>query len=131
MNRNGCAPCKAALFRGEADIIRQARPAELVKNDPNESGIEDTDVRQQRKSDCARGHILQLLRYLPDGSLCTTSVEQIFPRDSVQRNCFEFALYHDCISNRTGSGIRRDADVVTLRSVRSQRCRCEIARSSC
>ena len=25
----------------------------------------------------------------------------------------------------------RDADVVTLRSVRSQRCRCEIARSSC
>jgi hypothetical protein len=46
------------------------------------------------------------LRYLPDGSLCTTSVEQIFPRDSVQRNCFEFALYHDCISNRIGSGIR-------------------------
>src|ERR1700732_4370159 len=25
--------------------------------------------------------------------LCTVSVEQIFPRDSVQRNCFEFALY--------------------------------------
>ena len=40
---------------------------------------------------------------------------------------------HDCISNRIGSGIRnfRDADVVSLRSVRSQRCRCEIARSSC
>jgi hypothetical protein len=33
-----------------------------------------------------------------------------FPRDSVQRNCFELALYtardHDCISNRIGSGIR-------------------------
>jgi hypothetical protein len=38
------------------------------------------------------------------------------------------------ISNRIGSGIRNcpcDADVVALRSVRSQRCRCEIARSSC
>ena len=38
------------------------------------------------------------------------SAEQIFPRDSVQRNCFELALYtardHDCISNRIGSGIR-------------------------
>ena len=46
--------------------------------------------------------ILQLLRYVPDGSLCTASAEQIFPRDSVQRNCFELALYttrdHDCIS---------------------------------
>jgi hypothetical protein len=35
---------------------------------------------------------------------------KILPRDSVQRNCFEFALYatrdHDCISNRIGSGIR-------------------------
>src|SRR5476651_1804678 len=45
-----------------------------------------------------------------DGSLCTASAEQIFPRDSVQRNCFELALYtardHDCISNRIGSGIR-------------------------
>jgi hypothetical protein len=30
---------------------------------------------------------------VPDGSLCTASVEQIFPRDCVQRNCFEFALY--------------------------------------
>ena len=40
-----------------------------------------------------KGHILQLLRYVPDGSLCTASVEQIFPRDCVQRNCFEFALY--------------------------------------
>ena len=44
------------------------------------------------------------------GSLCTASAEQIFPRDSVQRNCFELALYtardHDCISNRIGSGIR-------------------------
>ena len=28
------------------------------------------------------------------------------PRDSIQRNCFEFALYHDCIPNRIGSGIR-------------------------
>jgi len=37
------------------------------------------------------------------------------------------------ISNRIGSRIRtiRDADVGTLRSVRSQRCRYEIARSSC
>jgi hypothetical protein len=47
---------------------------------------------------------------VPAGSLCTTSAEQIFPRDSVQRNCFELALYsardHDCISNRIGSGIR-------------------------
>ena len=47
---------------------------------------------------------------VPDGSLCTASAEQIFPRDRVQRNCFEFALYttrdHDCISNRIGSGIR-------------------------
>jgi hypothetical protein len=40
---------------------------------------------------------------------------------------FELALYttcdHDCISDRIGSGIRnvRDADVVSLRSVRSQR----------
>src|SRR5450755_1466998 len=42
--------------------------------------------------------------------LCTASAEQIFPRDSVQRNCFELALYtardRDCISNRIGSGIR-------------------------
>src|SRR5450631_214248 len=57
-----------------------------------------------------KGHILQLVRYVPDGSLCTASAEQIFPRDSVQRNCFELALYttrdHDCISNRIGSGIR-------------------------
>ena len=30
---------------------------------------------------------------MPDSSLCTASVEQIFPRDSVQRNCFELALY--------------------------------------
>jgi hypothetical protein len=54
--------------------------------------------------------ILQLVRYVPAGSLCTASAEQIFPRDSVQRNCFELALYtardHDCISNRIGSGIR-------------------------
>src|SRR5712664_3079906 len=57
-----------------------------------------------------KGHILQLLRYVRDGSLCTASAEQIFPRDSVQRNCFKLALYttrdHDCISNRIGSGIR-------------------------
>src|ERR1700686_4845400 len=55
-------------------------------------------------------HILQLVPYVPDGSLCTASAEQIFPRASVQRNCFELALYttrdHDCISNRIGSGIR-------------------------
>src|SRR4030081_1891042 len=74
-----------------------------------------------------KGHILQLVRYVPDGSLCTASAEQIFPRDRVQRNCLKFALYtprdHDCISNRIGPGIRncRDADVVSLRSVRSQR----------
>jgi hypothetical protein len=55
-----------------------------------------------------KGHILQ--RYVPDGSLCTASAEQIFPRDRVQRNCLKFALYtprdHGCISNRMGSGIR-------------------------
>jgi hypothetical protein len=33
------------------------------------------------------------VRYVPDGSLCIASVEQIFPRDGVQRNCFELALY--------------------------------------
>ena len=50
------------------------------------------------------------MRYVPAGSLCTASAEQIFPRDSVQRNYFELALYtardHDCISNRISSGIR-------------------------
>jgi hypothetical protein len=50
------------------------------------------------------------VRYVPAGSLCTASAEQIFPRDSVQRYCFELALYtardHDCISNRIGSGTR-------------------------
>ena len=50
------------------------------------------------------------MRYVPDGSLCTASAEQILPRDSVQRNYFKLALYttrdHDCISNRIGSGIR-------------------------
>jgi len=60
------------------------------------------------------------VRYVPDGSLCTASAEQIFPRDRVQRNCFEFALYtprdHDCISNRIGSGIRN-----------CPRCRCRLA----
>ena len=63
------------------------------------------------------------MRYVPAGSLCTASAEQIFPRDSVQRNCFELALYtardHDCISNRIGS--IRDADVVSVRLLRSQR----------
>src|SRR6266705_5474606 len=63
-----------------------------------------------------RAHIV---RYVPDGSLCTASAEQIFPRDSVQRNCFELALYttrdHDCISNRIGSGIRN-----------CPRCRCRL-----
>ena len=39
-----------------------------------------------------KGHILQLVRYEPDGSLCTASAEQIFPRDRVQRNCFEFIV---------------------------------------
>jgi hypothetical protein len=33
------------------------------------------------------------VRYVPDGSLCTASVEQIFPRGGVQRNCFELGLY--------------------------------------
>jgi hypothetical protein len=33
------------------------------------------------------------VRYVPEGSLGTASVEQIFPRDGVQRNCFELALY--------------------------------------
>ena len=60
------------------------------------------------------------MRYVPDGSLCTASAEQIFPHDRVQRNCFEFALYtprdHDCISNRIGSGIRN-----------CPRCRCRLA----
>src|ERR1700674_3754774 len=73
----------------------------------------------------AKGQILQLVRYVPDGSLCTASAEQIFPRDSVQRNCFEIALYtardHDCISDRIGSGIRSAMQmVVSLRSLRSQ-----------
>jgi len=66
-----------------------------------------------------RAHI-QLVRYVPDGSLCTASAEQIFPRDSVQRNCFELALYttrdHGCISNRIGSGVRN-----------CPRCRCRLA----
>src|SRR3984893_4709379 len=57
-----------------------------------------------------KGHTLQLVRYVPDGSLCTASAEQILPRDSVQRNCFKLALYttrdHDCISTLIGSGIR-------------------------
>ena len=60
------------------------------------------------------------MRYVPDGSLCTASAEQIFPRDSVQRNCFELALYttrdHGCISNRIGSGVRN-----------CPRCRCRLA----
>jgi hypothetical protein len=59
---------------------------------------------------------------LPAGSLCTASAEQIFPRDSVQRNYFELALYtardHDCISNRIGSGIR-SAMQISSRYVRS------------
>jgi hypothetical protein len=59
-----------------------------------------------------------------NGSLCTTSAEQKFPRDRVQRNCFELALYtardHDCISNRVFETVR-DADVVSLRSLRPQR----------
>jgi len=43
-------------------------------------------------------------------AFCTASAEQILPRDSVQRNCFKLALY-----------TTRDADVGSLRSVRSQR----------
>jgi hypothetical protein len=70
-----------------------------------------------------RKHI-KLLRYVLDGSLCTASVEQIFPRDSVQRNCFELALYimtaSPIASVRVFETVR-DADVVALRSVRSQR----------
>jgi hypothetical protein len=50
------------------------------------------------------------VRYLPDGSLCTASAEQIFPRDSVQRNCFELALYttrdHDWVSKLSTMQIR-------------------------
>jgi hypothetical protein len=74
-----------------------------------------------------KGHVLRLLRYVPDGSLCTASAEQIFPPDSIQRNCFELVLYttrdHDCIFDRIGSGIRtlHDAYVVSLRSVCPQR----------
>ena len=49
---------------------------------------------------------IPILIVAPHGSLCTASVEQIFPRDRVQRNYFELALYHECISNRIGSGIR-------------------------
>src|SRR5450631_3407643 len=64
-----------------------------------------------------KGHILQLVRYVADGSICTASAEQIFPRDSVQRNCFELALYttrdHDCISNRIGSGLATFAALPT------------------
>src|SRR5258705_12819977 len=67
-----------------------------------------------------KGHILQLVRYVPGGSLCTASAEQIFRPHSVQRNCFELALYttrnHDCISNRIGSGFRN-----------CPRCRCRLA----
>jgi hypothetical protein len=55
-----------------------------------------------------------------ENTFCTASAEQIFPRDSVQRNCFELALYttrdHDCISNRIGSSIRN-----------CPRCRCRLA----
>ena len=62
------------------------------------------------------------MRYVPDGSLCTASAEQIFSRDNVQRNCFELALYttrdHGCISNRIGSGVRN-----------CPRCRCRLATS--
>ena len=80
-----------------------------------------------------RAHIT-LLRYVPDGSLRTASVEQIFPCDNFQRNCFELALYimtaSPIASVRVFEPVR-DADVGSLRSVRSQRCRCEIARSSC
>ncbi len=46
-----------------------------------------------RELGVVKKHILQLVRYAPDGSLCTASVEQIFPRDGVQRNCFELAIY--------------------------------------
>jgi hypothetical protein len=67
-----------------------------------------------------KGHILQLLRYVPDGSLCTASAEQIFPRDSVQGNCFELALYiardHDCISHSVQLSVIRNCP----------RCRCRL-----
>ena len=67
---------------------------------------------------------------MPDGSLCTASVEQIFPRDSVRRNCFELALYIMTASPTASVRVYetvRDADVVALRWLRSQHCRCEIA----
>ncbi|MGY4434999.1 hypothetical protein ACVWWO_007476 [Bradyrhizobium sp. F1.13.1] len=41
-----------------------------------------------------RGRGLQLVRYVPGGSLCTAWAEPIFPRVSAQRNGFEPALYH-------------------------------------
>jgi hypothetical protein len=52
---------------------------------------------------------------VPDGSLCTASVEQIFPPDSVRRNYFELALY--IMSASPIASVRafetvRDADVV-------------------
>ena len=58
---------------------------------------------------------------MPDGSLGTASVEQIFPCDNVHRNCFELAL--DIMTASPIASVRvfetvRDADVVALRSVR-------------
>ena len=55
------------------------------------------------------------MRYVPDGSLCTASVEQILSRDSVQRNCFELALYI-----MTASPI---ASVRVFETVQRRRCR--------
>ena len=78
-----------------------------------------------------KGHILQLVRYVPDGSLCTASAEQIFPRDSVQRNCFELALYIMTASPIASVLVFETVRDAALRSVCSQRCRCEIALSSC
>jgi len=46
-----------------------------------------------RELGVVKRHILQLVRYEPDGSLCRALVEQIFPCDGVQRNCFELAFY--------------------------------------
>jgi len=58
------------------------------------------------------------VRYVPDGSLCAASVEQIFPRDGVQRNRCELASYI-----MTASPIAS-----VLFELRSQRCRCQISR---
>jgi len=68
------------------------------------------------------------VRYVPDGSLLVPRIgRQIFHVTASKGTGFELALYttrdHDRISHRIGSGIEtiHDADVVSLRSLRSQR----------